>query len=60
MERVHEKRNQQAGKERERRRGCETKSDRERARRENADGHVSMGARERFGVRESCIIVAGQ
>lgn len=26
----------------------------------NADGHVSMGAQERFGVRESCIIAAGQ
>ena len=41
---------------------CETKSDREGARRRggNADGHVSMGAQERFGVRESCIIVAGQ
>lgn len=29
-------------------------------RRGNAGWHVSMGARERFGVRESCIIEAGQ
>lgn len=29
-------------------------------RRGNADWHVSMGARERFGVRESCIIGADQ
>lgn len=39
--------------------GCKTKSDREaeRAVEGNADGHVSMG---RFGMRESCIIAAGQ
>lgn len=29
-------------------------------RRGNADWHVSMGAQERFGVKESCIIEAGQ
>lgn len=37
---------------------CETKTRKERG--GNADGHVSMGAQERSGVRESCIIVAGQ
>lgn len=26
----------------------------------NANGHVSMGAQERFGVKDSCIIVASQ
>lgn len=26
----------------------------------SADWHVSMGTQERFGVRESCIITAGQ
>lgn len=29
-------------------------------RRRSAGWHVSMGARERFGVRESCIIAADQ
>lgn len=37
---------------------CETKTGKERG--GNAEGHVSMGAQERSGVRESCIIVAGQ
>lgn len=43
--------------------GVRQKSDREGARGEqggNADGHVSMGAQERFGVRDSCIIAASQ
>lgn len=43
--------------------GGRQKSDREGARGEqggNADGHVSMGAQERFGVRDSCIIAASQ
>lgn len=48
-------------KEEERRGGRETKEwQRGKERGGNADGHVSMGAQDRFGVRESCITAAGQ
>lgn len=47
------------GGKRERRKGRESTSGGER-KQASADWHVSMGAQERFGVRESCIIAAGQ